>query len=139
MSTIRFGVRIPRVIVFIGDGVGRESRCDLLRIVVYAPRHPAGRFHATPQHVVIGVLLVMRPRVIAHDGVDLQEANQENQPADQLIARDIAHAMIAVIQIEFSLQAQDAGLLFRFRSLRKTFSPIVPGVPRSSPMSSLVT
>ncbi len=46
-----------------------------------SPGHPAGRFDAVAQYIVIRILLVVRPRVVAEDGVHLQQAEEKNQTA----------------------------------------------------------
>ena len=56
---------------------------------------------------MIGILFVVRPGIPADDGVGLHQANQENQAADQFIERDIAHAVVVVIQIEVRLAAEN--------------------------------
>ena len=75
------------------------------------------------QHVMIGVFLVMTPGVIAEDGINLQETEQEDQTADQFVARDVAHPVIVVIQIEVAVQTQHARL---FRDLAFVAQNILP-------------
>ena len=57
---------------------------------------------------VVGILLVVRPGVPADDRIDLQQPDQEDQPALQLVLRDVAHAVVAVVQVEDLLETQDA-------------------------------
>ena len=74
-------------------------------------RHPAGGFDAAGDLDVIGVLLVMRPRVPAHHRIDLEQADQKDEPADQLVERHVAHAVIGIVQVEGFLQPEHAGHL----------------------------
>ncbi len=57
---------------------------------------------------MIGILLVMSPGVPADDGIDFQQADQEDQAALELILRDVAHAVVAVIEVEDLFEPQNA-------------------------------
>ena len=104
-------VGMARVIIFFRHRARLETRSKLFGIIVSTPGHPAGRLHAMTQHVVIGVLFIMRPRVVAEHGIDLQESKQKDQPANQLVAGDVAHPMIAVVESEIALETEHAGLI----------------------------
>ena len=73
-----------------------------------AAGHPAGGFDGLRHGVVIGILFVVRPRVPADHGVGLDEADQKNDAADQLVERDVAHAVVVVVQIEVAFAAENA-------------------------------
>src|SRR2546423_7203790 len=60
---------------------------------------------------MIGILFVVGPRIVAEDRIDLQQTKKENQPADQLVARDIAHAVIVIVESEIALEPQHTRLL----------------------------
>jgi hypothetical protein len=55
---------------------------------------------------VIGVFLVVRPGVPAHDRIDLEQADQKDQAALELVLRGVAHAVVAIVQVEDALQSQ---------------------------------
>jgi hypothetical protein len=75
----------PREIIFVLHRFGREARGKLFRIVVRPSCHPAGRFHSTSEHVVIGVFFVMCPRIPADDGIDFEEADHEDYATNHLV------------------------------------------------------
>ena len=85
-----------------------QSGRELLRIVVVPAGHPASRFHAAGRHGMVGILLVVRPGVPADDRVDLQQPDQEDEAALQLVLRDVAHAVVGIVQVEGPLETQDA-------------------------------
>ena len=78
-------------------------------------------------HVVVGVLLVVRPRVPAEDRIDLEQADQEDEPALQFVLRNVRHAVVGVVQVEHLLEAlalrlgreHRVGLLERHRRHRR--------------------
>ena len=57
---------------------------------------------------MVRILLVVRPGVPADDRVDLEQANQEDQAALQLVLRNVAHAVVGIIQVEGPLEPEDA-------------------------------
>ena len=105
-----------------------------------AASHPARRFHALGDHLVIGILLVVRPGVPANHRIHLQQPDQEDQAALQLVLRDVAHAVVAVIQIEDPIEAQDPRHLVVVALVAENVLADGAGCtqPGASPMSSLV-
>ena len=89
-----------------------QSGGELFGIVVRATSDPAAGLHGTSRHVVIGILFVVGPGIPGHHGVNFQQADQENQPAHQLVEGNTAHVMVVVIQIELALQAKNRHELF---------------------------
>ena len=55
---------------------------------------------------MVGIFLVVRPRVPADDCVRFNQPNNKNESAYQLVQRHIGHAVVAVIQVKVSLAAQ---------------------------------
>ena len=51
----------------------------------------------------------MSPRVVADDGVDLQETEQVDEPAAHFLARFVVHAVVAVIEVEHPREAERLG------------------------------
>jgi hypothetical protein len=60
---------------------------------------------------VVGVLLVVGPRVVADDRVDLQEPDEIDEAQAQLGPRDAVHPVVVVVEVEDLLQPEDAGHL----------------------------
>ena len=89
--------------------MGLESGGELFGVIVIAAGHPAGRFHAAGDLGVIGILFVVRPGVPAHHRVDLEQADQEDEPALQLVLRDVPHAVIGIVQVEDLFEPEHAG------------------------------
>ena len=77
---------------------------------MYASGHPARRFDAVPEHIVIGIFFVVAPRIVTEHRIDFQRAKEKDQAADQLVSRDVAHAVVVVVQREIALQTERAGL-----------------------------
>ena len=96
-----------REVILVGHGVRGQSGGELLGIVVRAAGDPAAGLDGAGRHVVVGILLVVRPGVPGHDGVHLQQADQEDQPAHQLVEGDAAHVMVVVVEIELTLEPED--------------------------------
>ena len=86
-----------------------EPGGNLFRIVVDPARHPRSGFDTVAEHVVIRILLIMTPWVVAKHRIDFQETEQENQPADQLITRDVAHPVVVVLKRKMLFEPQHAG------------------------------
>jgi hypothetical protein len=55
---------------------------------------------------MVGILLIVGPRIPAHHRVDLQKTNQKDEPALQLVLRNIAHAVVGVVEIEDLFQTK---------------------------------
>ena len=104
-------LRPPRVVILLLDRVRRQSSGKLFGVIMGAARHPASGFHAAGDLGVIGILFVMAPGIPAHDRIDLEQADQEDEPALQLILRDVGHAVIGVVQIKSLFETEHAGHL----------------------------
>ena len=100
-------LRPPRVVVLVADLAGLEPGRQLLGIVVRPAGDPARRLDGAGQRVVIGILLVVRPRVETNDRIHLQQADEKNQPAHQFVLRDAGHVVIVVVQVEIAFEAQN--------------------------------
>ena len=72
----------------------------MLRKIQVTRGHPAGGLDALCRHVVIGVLFVMTPRIVTQDRVDLEQAEQKNQPGAHLDPRHVVERMIRIVQIK---------------------------------------
>src|SRR5205823_3929922 len=90
----------PGVIILLRDRMGLETGDELLRVIVLAAGHPAGGLDTTAKHIVVGILFVVRPGIVAEYSIDLQRANEKDETADQLVARNVAHAMVVVLKAE---------------------------------------
>src|SRR5947207_14923355 len=75
-------LRAPREIILVLYRLRLEASRELLRIVVRPASHPARRFHRPRQGVVVGILLIVRPGVPTNNGIDLEQTNEKNKPAD---------------------------------------------------------
>src|SRR5205823_6653747 len=104
----------PGVIILLRDRVGLETGDELLRVIVLAAGHPAGGLDTTAKHIVVGILFVVRPGILAEYSIDLKRANEKNEAADQLVARNVAHAVIVVLQAEVTGKPERARLLVDF-------------------------
>ena len=60
---------------------------------------------------MIGILFVVRPGVVTKHGVRLEQPEQEDQAANQLVPGYVAHAVIVVVEREIPREAEHAGLL----------------------------
>src|SRR4051812_3872036 len=92
-------------IIFVGHGVRLKTSRELLLIVMRTTGHPAGGFHTSCQHIVIGILLVVCPWIPANNCVSFDKPNDEDKTADQLIQRYVCHPMIVVVKVKGSLAA----------------------------------
>ena len=79
-----------REVVFVLNGFGLQPGGEVLGEIVCAAGHPAGGLGRLGHSVVIGILFVVRPGIPTYDGVDLNQANQENQAA-RYSERDNSH------------------------------------------------
>ena len=94
---------MPRVVIFLSHGTRREARRDLLWVIVYAPRHPTGRFDAMAQHVMVGILLVVLKRTRL--GLDIRAVSQ-----NRAMARAIGIRSDRVDAMTFGLGSGIAGV-----------------------------
>src|SRR5438094_4252237 len=91
-------LRPPRVVILLLNGVGLESSGKLFRVIMGTAGHPASGLHTTRDLGMIGILLVMGPGVPAGDRIDFEQADQEDEPALQLVLRNVRHAVIGIVQ-----------------------------------------
>src|SRR5579872_1496581 len=98
-------MRPPREVVFLAHTVRLQPRLKVFRQIEPATRCPARRLDRLRRHIMIRVLLVMAPRVIAENGIDLQQPEQKYQTAPELCPADVVHAMVPVTEIENLLHA----------------------------------
>src|SRR5262245_9719850 len=97
-----------RKVILLFHGVWLDSRLKVFRQIPPPTGHPASRFNAAGRDVMVGVLLVMSPRVVTDDRVHFHQPEDEDQPVAQLGRSDGVEFVIAVMQVEDFLQAETA-------------------------------
>src|SRR6478609_7567737 len=71
-----------REVILVAYRNGLETRGEMFRIVVVASGHPASGFDGAGDHVVIGILFVMRPWIPTTNCIYLEQPNQKDDAAD---------------------------------------------------------
>src|SRR5437870_4950297 len=71
-----------REVILVAYRYGLKTRGEMFRIVVVAAGHPRGGFDGAGDHVVIGILFVMRPWIPTADCIHLEQTNQKDDAAD---------------------------------------------------------
>src|SRR5262249_9991902 len=122
-------LRPARKVIFLFHGVRLDSRLKVFRQIPPPTGPPASRFNAAGRDVMVGVLLLMSPRVVADDRVHFHQPDDEDQPVAQLGRSDGVEFVIAVMQVEDFLQAEAA------RNLEVVALVVEDDLPDSSPAS----
>src|SRR5262249_20444761 len=129
-------LRPARKVIFLFHGVWLDPRLKVFRQIPPPAGHPASRFNAAGRDVMVGVLLVMSPRVVADDRVHFHQPEDEDQPVAQLGRSDGVEFVIAVMQVEDFFKPRRRATSKLSRSLLRTTSPTV--APRPAISSLLV-
>ena len=90
-------LRTPRKIILVLYFLGLEPGRELLRVVVRPAGHPARRLQRTRQPVMIRILFVVSSRIPTDDSIRLDHTDDEDEPADQFVQRNVGHAVVTVV------------------------------------------
>ena len=66
-------LRAAGEVIFFRHAVRLESGGEVLGQVQFAARHPTSRFDSLGSHIMVGIFLVLTPRVVAENRIDAQE------------------------------------------------------------------
>lgn len=78
----------------------------MFRIILAHPRHPARRLDRRRRHIMVRIFLIVSPRVVADNRIDLQKTEQKNQPRPQFQGRHRVQHVIAIVQVVNFLQPE---------------------------------